>query len=107
MDVPLAQEHVRLALQLDLAAVFRLEQNMVISRDGPDVLAYRDDPCPRQPTADRSRGRDHDAARAATLTEGRVLLDEYSVVEQLDGQGVRHDGQGYVLRAQAPRRRMT
>jgi hypothetical protein len=85
VHVPLAQQHVRAAVQFDLGPVVRVEEDAVPGDDRSDVGSHSDRRGPGQAAADRCRRRDHDAGRRAALAFTAVEADEHPVVEQPDG----------------------
>lgn len=85
MNVPLTKKRVFDSVELDLTAILGFEEHLVTDLEGAHVRTDRDDPCPRQPPAHLSGGRDDDAAEGPAFAAVAVLAHQNAVVEQLDG----------------------
>ena len=84
MHITLTQQHVVMALQLDLAPVLRFKEHPVTDIHGAHVRANAHDPCPGKASANLCRCRDHDATTGAPLTVFGALPNQHAVMEQPD-----------------------
>src|SRR3981189_21605 len=76
VDVTLTQDHVLLALDLDLEPVLRVEEDLVPDLDRADVRTHGPRLGPRQAPGYLRRGRNQDAGLRSTLAVGLADLDQ-------------------------------
>ena len=86
MNIALTQDHVIVAPHLDLIAILRVEQHLITGFHRSHVGTYGDDFGPDQPFAHLGGRRDEDATGGTTLALGAAHIDQYPVVQHLDGK---------------------
>ena len=84
VNVALSQQDICRAVQLDLSAVLGLEQHSITFLHRAHIRSDTNSLCPHQPLAHLRGGRNHNPSGRLSLAVGTFLLNEDTVVEQLD-----------------------
>jgi hypothetical protein len=80
VDVTFAQQDVRVAMQVDLGALLRVEKYAIADRNRPYVRSDGNRLGPGEPPTDRRGRRDEDAGRRAPFAVADLDTDEDTVV---------------------------
>ena len=84
MHVALTQDHVIVALDLDLVAILGAEQHLIARFHRTNVGTHGHDLGPHQSLVHLGGGRDQDPAGGTALSSGPTDHDEHPIVEHLD-----------------------